>query len=63
MDIWSNTCKICDQCGVRYAPRRDISFKQKHFCSFICKDDYIEYKSQLVLPIEVPIGDVPRCDE
>jgi hypothetical protein len=45
MDTLSNTCYICDQCGERYAPRQVIKpYKDKHFCSFICRGDYIEYK-------------------
>lgn len=42
MDTWSNTCRKCDQCGVRYAPRQNIKHKHMDFCSFKCKEDRID---------------------
>lgn len=42
MDTWSNTCRKCDSCGVRYAPRQNISYKHRDFCSFKCKEDFID---------------------
>jgi len=43
MDTWSNTCRKCDWCGVRYAPRmQNTRHKGKDFCSFKCKEDWID---------------------
>lgn len=47
MDTWSNTCRKCDWCGVKYAPRQNISYRRKDFCSFKCKEDYIDAMSQV----------------
>ena len=55
MDIWSNICRICDCCGVRYAPRRDISYKHRHYCSQRCKEDFIDVEAQ-VLGLGEPKG-------
>jgi hypothetical protein len=43
MDTWSNTCRKCDWCGMRYAPRmQNTRYKGKDFCSFKCKEDWID---------------------
>lgn len=43
MDTWSNTCRKCDWCGDRYAPRmQNTRYKHKDFCSFKCKEDFID---------------------
>lgn len=47
MDTWSNTCRKCDWCGDRYAPRKNISYRHKDFCSFRCKEDFIDADSHV----------------
>lgn len=48
MDTWSNSCRKCDSCGIRYAPRmQNMRYKNKDFCSFKCKEDYIDADNQV----------------
>ncbi len=55
MDIWSNKCRKCDQCQIRYAPRANISYRRKDFCSMKCKEDFIDVEAH-VLGLGEPKG-------
>lgn len=68
MDTWSNTCRKCDFCGDRYAPRmQNTRYKHKDFCSFKCKEDWIDADNAVNGASETPksagtYGDNPTRD-
>lgn len=37
----------CDWCGIRYEQKRNVTYRRKDFCSFKCKEDYIDVQSQV----------------
>jgi hypothetical protein len=41
-------CKTCEECGLRYHPERDISWKHHHFCGHKCLLDFKEDNPALV---------------
>jgi hypothetical protein len=47
MNTWSNVCRLCDGCGAPYAPRKNISYEDKYFCSLPCQEDYIDRASHV----------------
>ena len=55
MDTWSNVCHTCDHCGIRYAPRHNIKYKHKDFCSKKCREDFIDVEAH-VLGLGEPKG-------
>lgn len=48
----------CDECGIRYAPEKNISYKHRHFCSFKCKEDFIDEQAGVNQVKEEPQGDL-----
>ncbi len=47
MDTWSNVCHTCDHCGIRYAPRYNLRYKHKDFCSRVCREDFIDNEAMV----------------
>lgn len=42
MQTWSTTSLKCDWCSVRYDLKRNVVYKRRDFCSFKCREDYID---------------------
>jgi hypothetical protein len=33
---------ICSYCGLKYDPDKNVKYKHSNYCSFKCKEDYID---------------------
>ena len=47
-----NSIHTCEQCGIRYAPDRDVKYKHQHFCGMKCKEDFIDDQFKLTGGVE-----------
>ena len=71
MDYTARECDNCGLHGLHVHPANDVKYhmgmREFHFCDQRCKqewmDDNMHRYAHVAFQLELPIGDVPRCDE